>query len=484
VKLKENVGFKYRSRMKYMKKILLILLASTALVISSVRCTSSDTSGETGDQIASEGGENPESVSPEASVGDGTGEVGSAETLSEGNLTDPNAATDPTLDPNAVAGTETAQVTDPNQQALDANGNPVDPGLQTQSAPAETQPAPTATETLANNPPPTETVPAPAVTETAPVVSDVPKAPAPEYQKMKTETWKVGDKVVNTVYFARKGDTAKSITEKIYGDATRLKEIKKINAILKNREARVGDKIYYNSPTRPDDSTKIITYFEDKGIQPQIYQAKEGDKLKNVAKELLGSSDAWKELYGSNSFESRKTLDPGTEVKYWKDDAGAATVAKTDAGLPPAPETAPPPPVDTAAMPPPPPPDMGTPPPPPDMAGTPPPPPPDMGTPPPPPDMAGTPPPPPPDMGTPPPPPDMAGTPPPPPPDMQGAAGTTKDPASEHGDGSTIAGMDQETIMIVGIGAAALLLAVIFIVKRKNKQRQEFEQAMNETQVG
>jgi len=96
--------------------------------------------------------------------------------------------------------------------------------------------------------------------------------------------------------------------------------------------------------------------------------------------------------------------------------------------------------------------------------------------------MAGTPPPPP-DMGSaPPPPPDMASTP-PPPPDM-GGQGSMKDPASTSGDDSTIAGMDQETIMIVGIGAAALLLAVIFIVKRKNKQRQEFEQAMNETQVG
>ncbi len=479
-----------------MKKILLILLASTALVISSVRCTSSDTSGETGDQIASEGGENPESVSPEASVGDATGEVGSAETLSEGNLADPNladpnAATDPSLDPNAVAGgTDTAQVTDPNQQALDANGNPVDPGLQTQSTPpAETQPAPTATDTLATNPP-TETVPAPAVTETAPVVAEVPKAPPPpEYQKMKTEPWKSADgKNLNTVYFARKGDTVKSISEKLFGDATHVKELKKNNPVLKNREAKVGDKIYYTSTTRPDDSSKIITYYEDKGIQPQVYTAKEGDKVKNVAKELLGSSDGWKELYGSNSFESRKTLDPGTEVKYWKDDAEAAApaVAKNDLPPPPPAETAPPPPVETAATPPPPPPDMGTPPPPPpDMAETPPPPPPDMGTPPPPPpDMAGTPPPPPPDMGTPPPPPDMAGTPPPPPPDMQGAAGTTKDPASEQGDASTIAGMDQETIMIVGIGAAALLLAVIFIVKRKNKQRQEFEQAMNETQVG
>lgn len=469
-----------------MKKIVLILLASTALVISSVRCTSSDTSGETGEQIASEGGENPESLAsenPEAAVGDATGgEVGSAETLAEGNLTDPGAVTDPSLDPNAIAGTDTAQITDPNQQQLDANGNPVDPSLQTQSAPtAEAQPVPTATDTLATTPP-TETVPPPAVTETAPIIADAPKAPAPEYQKMKTDTWKVGGKVVNTVYFARKGDTAKSITEKIYGDASRLAELKKINSILKSRDARVGDKIYYNSPNRPDDATKIVTYYEDKGIQPQVYTAKEGDKVKNVAKELLGFDNAWKEVWGSNAFESKKTLDPGTEIKYWKEDAAAA-VAHTDTNLPPPPTEATPPPVDTAAAPPPPPTDM-PPPPPPDMAATPPPPPPDMGTPPPPPpDMAATPPPPPPpDMGTPPPPPDMASTPPPPPPDM-GAPGTMKDPASTAG-GDMIAGMDQETIMIVGIGAAALLLAVIFIVKRKNKQRQEFEQAMNETQVG
>ncbi len=452
-----------------MKKILLVLLASTALVISSVRCTSSDTSGETGEQIASEGGENPETISEngEASVGDATGgEVGSAETLSEGSLTDPGMATDPSLDPNAVPADNTAQVTDPNQQ-LDPNATATDPNLQTQSTPTtETQPS--ATDTLSSTPAPTETVQTPAVTETAPVVAEVPKAPPAEYQKMKTETWTVAGKVVNTVYFAREGDTSKSIAEKIYGNTDREKELKKINSFMKNRSVRVGDKVYYNSPNRPDDSTKIVTYFEDKGIQPQIYVAKEGDKVRTVAKELLGSTGAWKELYGSNSFESRKTLDPGTEVKYWKDDVAAApAMAATtpDAGLPP------PPPADTAVPPPPP-----------DMASTPPPPP-DMGSaPPPPPDMAGTPPPPP-DMGSaPPPPPDMAGTP-PPPPDM-GGQGSMKDPASTAGDDSTIAGMDQETIMIVGIGAAALLLAVIFIVKRKNKQRQEFEQAMNETQVG
>jgi LPXTG-motif cell wall-anchored protein len=471
--------------MKYMKKFLLILLASTALVVSSVRCTSSESTEETGEQIASEGGENPESLSGDAAVGDATGggEVGSAETLSEGSLTDPGQAADPTLDPNANP--ETAAVVDPNQPQVDANGMPIE--QQAQTPPAEAQPAPaTGTDSLASTPAPTptETVPPTTITEAAPAAPPEVKAPAPEYQKMKDTPWMVNKKPVNAVYFARPGDTSKSIAEKIYGDASREKELKKINSFMKSRSVRVGDKVYYNSPNRPDDSTKLVTYYEDKGLQPQVYTAKEGDKVKAVAKELLGFDNAWKEVWGSNSFDSKKTLDPGTEIKYWKEDSAAATPAPTLATNdpstlpppPPADPSTPPPPPDMATNPPPPPPDMGTPPPPPDL-----------GAPPPPPDMATNPPPPPPDMGTPPPPPpDMGANPPPPPPDMGGttpgsnAAATTGVPE----DGSSIAGMDQETIMFVGIGAAVLLLAVILIVKRKNKQRQEFEQAMNETQVG
>ncbi len=434
-----------------MKNLLLVLLASTSLLLSQVSCTSSDSNAETGEQIASEGGDNPEAVTsgnPEATVGDATGgaDVGSAETLSENSVQQ-----DPSLDPNANP--ETAAVTDPNQQ-LDANGNPVD---QTLAPPPEKPP-----ETLANNPPPvtekpTETVPPATVTEAAPTPPVAEAGPKPEYQKMKDATWVVNKKVVNAVYFGRPGDTLKSISEKIYGDASHEKDLKKINSALKSRPVRVGDKVYFNSPHRPEDSTKIMTYYEDKGLAPKIYTAKEGDKVKAVSKELLGFDNAWKEVWGSNAFDSKKTLDPGTEIKYWKEDTATPVLAKTD-GMPKPPDVATPPPPDVVNNPPPPPPDMGTPPPPP-------------------PDVVNNPPP--------PPPPDM-GTPPPPPPPDVGTAGTvkTKDPASAAGEETTIAGMDQETIMIVGIGAAALLLAVIFIVKRKNKQRQEFEQAMNETQVG
>lgn len=455
-----------------MKKLLLVLLASTALVVSHTACTSSDSSGETGEQIASEGGDNPEAVSDgtDALVGDATGaaDVGSAETLAEGNLSDPGAPADPAMDPNASP--ETA-VVDQNQQ-MDANGNPVDPNAQAQTSPPAATDTLTSTSTPISDTKPTETV-TPSITETPPPPAEAKPVVQAEYQKMKDTTWVVNKKVVNTVYFARPGDTLKSISQKIYGDETHEKELKKINMTLKSRSVRVGDKVYYNSPNRPEDSTKLMTYFEDKGITPQVYTAKEGDKVKTVSKELLGFDSAWKEVWGSNSFDSKKTLEPGTEIKYWKEDTAPTVLASTE--TPPTPDVVPPPP-DTSM--PPPPPDMGsTPPPPPDVAVTPPPPPPDMTMPPPPPDISMNPPPPPPDMA-PPPPPDMGSTP-PPPPDMNSPATTA--PA---GSDEMIAGMDQETIMIVGIGAAALLLAVIFIVKRKNRQRQEFEQAMNETQVG
>jgi LPXTG-motif cell wall-anchored protein len=475
-----------------MKKQLIIFLAALTLVMTHTACTSSDTSAEGGEQIASEeGGDVPaENVEgdPNASVDGSTAsnELGSPETVAEGNLNDPNAQ--PT-DPN------TAQVSDPNAQAA------VDPNAQ---PPAEATPAPV--ETLANNttpptetaPPPTETLPPAAITEAPPAPVESKPAVVVEYKKMETTPWAVGGKMMNTVYFARPGDTLDSVAEKVFGDKTRAKELKKANKAIAKRKLRAGDKIYYNSPTRTDDSSKIITYFEDKGMQPQTYTAKEGDNLRTVAKEFLGFKDAWKEVWASNGFDSNRKLDPGTEIKYWKEDTSAASMAtnsevapgNTNPGA--GSDVPPTPPTDMAnTMPPPPPAGELPPPPTPDMASNPPPPPPDMGSnpPPPPPDMAMNPPPPPPppDMGSnppPPPPPDMGSNPPPPPPDTNAAAEVKQSmPASEES-AEGMAGMDQDTIIMAAGGAAVLLALAIFIVRRKNRQREQFEQAMNETQVG
>jgi hypothetical protein len=107
-------------------------------------------------------------------------------------------------------------------------------------------------------------------------------------------------------------------------DKKKSKELKKINESIAKRALKAGDKVYYGSPNRPDDATKVITFYEDTGVLPETYVAKEGDNLKKLGNELLGFKDGWKELWATNLMESKGKLEPGVEVKYWSSKSGAA----------------------------------------------------------------------------------------------------------------------------------------------------------------
>lgn len=175
---------------------------------------------------------------------------------------------------------------------------------------------------------------------------------------------------INTVYIARPKEKLSEISEKIYG-TDKSADLKKIseNSYLRSRSVRAGDKIYYSSPNRPDDSSRTISYYEDMGLMPETYVAKQGENLRTVAKELLGYDNAWRELWSVNSVESKTSLKDGETLRYWKDSAppAAATLmdstqappataatappAPTEASLPPPAEALPPP---TEALPPPP----------------------------------------------------------------------------------------------------------------------------------
>lgn len=438
-----------------MMKKFLLLLALSGYLVTHVGCTSNESKDDS-TEVAAEGdgassGGELENVSEEnKATEEAIAENGTSESLSEDALAE-----------NTTAPAETA----PQDNALAENT----------TAPAETAPAePTPPQdTLAQSqpaqvteaPPPVET---PASDSSA--QSEKPKVSVP-LQKVASAPWQVGGKWFNTVYFARPGDSVASISKKIYGSEERSEEIQKANPTYQSRDVKPGDKVYYNSPNRPDDSTKVITYFEDTGMPAKTYTAKSGENIRAVAKKLLGYKEAWKEVWASNSVESKGALDEGTELKYWETSDMASSA-------PPRNETAPstnvaenninnlPPPPD-ANMPPPP--DMGsTPPPPPDMA-------------------ANTPPPPPPaDM---PPPPDMsANTPPPPPAEMPppppAAAATTENSPTPAAEGMAIAGMDQDMMMALGLGAVGLILVVSIFIRNKKRKQREFEQAMSETQVG
>ena len=311
------------------------------------------------------------------------------------------------------------------------------------------------------------TLPPVAVAEAPKTEPEAPKVSSP-YRKIDSTPRTENGILLNSVYVARPKDNFKSVAKMIYGDEKKQKELKKANPGLS--KLKVGDKVYYNSPMRPTDDQKVMTYYEDSGMTPEVYVAKEGDNLKKKSKELLGFDNAWKEVFATNAVETKGSMPAGTELKYWKSAAvSAPTMAGTDniamnSPPPPAAEMAPPPPAPPADLPPPPPPaDL---PPPPDMnaqanANPPPPPPEDMAPP------ADLPPPPPPEAMNPPPPPPMA------------KKAPAKEFAAEDG-----AAMDNDTLFALG-GAGIVLLGVIgLVVARKRRQQKDMAAAFNDTQVG
>lgn len=313
-------------------------------------------------------------------------------------------------------------------------------------------------------PPSTLSEPTPS-TDTLAGLSEEPKAPeAPKptasLQKVEPAPFTRKGVLLNAVYLARPGDTYKKISQTIYGDSSKRKELAKVNPSVK--KPHPGTKIYYNSPVRPTDDTKLLTFFEDVGMMPEVYVAKEGDNIRQISKDLLGYDNAWKEIWATNTVDSKGELTAGTELRYWKTVPAQATPPSTEIA---AAEALPPPvePVmEQAPMPelPPPPTEMA----PPTMAQT------EL---PPPPPMEMEPPPPPPAADLPPPPPAEAMNPPPPPPVAKKAIPTMTDGE-----------MDQDMMMsLAGAGIIAAGLAAIIII-RKRRQNRDMATAFNDTQVG
>lgn len=316
-----------------------------------------------------------------------------------------------------------------------------------EQAPVPEAPAPVVAEQSTAN---SLAAPAQDVSVATPEPAAVDK-PAPKpMQKIATVPWTVESTLVNTVYIARPNDTWKDVAKKIYGDAKKSKELKKINDSIAGRALRAGDKVYYGSPNRPDDATKVITFYEDTGVLPETYIAKDGDHLKKLGNELLGFKDGWKELWATNMMESKGKLDAGVEIKYWSGKSAAPTAMPEQAAAataqPAMPEQALAPP---AELPPPPPPPTE---PPPQQA------------------QAELPPPPPPA-------PEQMPPPPPPAPEMK----KDKKPAkSEMAAEQNV--MDDDMLLILGGIILAAGLLVIIIVRRKKAQKQ-MENTFTETHI-
>lgn len=165
--------------------------------------------------------------------------------------------------------------------------------------------------------------------ETEEIVEESPVRKWIPVKKVKTEPFSRGNLLANGIYIVRDGDSLGSISEKIYG-SDRSEDILTINPHFRGKGVKIGDKVYYNSPLRPDDSGQIMNFYEERGLAPQVYVSQAGDNIRQVSKKLLGHSRSWMEIYAINSVDSKGELEPGVELRYWSDSVlDAPSMAET-----------------------------------------------------------------------------------------------------------------------------------------------------------
>ena len=315
-----------------MKK-LIALLACLSLSLHITGCTSSDTKEDSEEISAEEGATDEAALDGELeSVESADAEEAPVDTANEGFL-------DEQL-PEDALGESTATAESAPPPEMEEPAAPVEPGTDSFAADATTEDSGGTPDGFSAPPPVDDTsssvagvdpgaestmdAPAPSepTTDTASSSSSsyAEEAPAPvvaSLKKIDTAPRTVAGQLLNAVYVARPKDTWKSISTMVYGSADKANDIKAANSWIKG-QPKGGDKVYYNSPQRPTDDTRVLTYYEDNGMVPDVYVAKDGDNLRSISKDLLGYDNAWKEVWATNAVDSKSELAAGTELRYWK----------------------------------------------------------------------------------------------------------------------------------------------------------------------
>ncbi|MCZ0933034.1 MAG: hypothetical protein OXJ52_07770 [Oligoflexia bacterium] len=139
--------------------------------------------------------------------------------------------------------------------------------------------------------------------------------------KIITVPYMKAGKIINAVYIARPDEDLTGISQKIYGK-NEVEQLLKINTHLQNRSVVVGDKIYYNSPNRPNDNNRILFYYQDNNISPSYYNLSSGDNIRKVASQLLGHPKSWKEIWATNpNLKSKSEVADSLSIVYWPQSA-------------------------------------------------------------------------------------------------------------------------------------------------------------------
>ena len=124
--------------------------------------------------------------------------------------------------------------------------------------------------------------------------------------KIPSKAVKRKGKSLNRFYFARKGDTPKSVSELIYSD----KKHSKLLTSWNGKNWQPGKILYYSSPMDPADK-KMRSFYQERKVVPEEYTVSAGDWLTRIASKKLGSSRSWKEIAVVNGLKQPNDLEVG-----------------------------------------------------------------------------------------------------------------------------------------------------------------------------
>ena len=114
--------------------------------------------------------------------------------------------------------------------------------------------------------------------------------------------------------------TLKFIKEKIYGPGSSA-NLALLNPYVDPNRMDVGEKIYYNSPNRPNDETKMLFYYDDIGRQPQIWSVNSGENIRSMSQSLLGHPRSWMEVWATHpEIVSKGNLESSYSLRYFSDE--------------------------------------------------------------------------------------------------------------------------------------------------------------------
>lgn len=123
-----------------------------------------------------------------------------------------------------------------------------------------------------------------------------------------------GGKTLNRYYFLRQGDTAKSVSNLIYGNPGQTANLKKAN----KGSWTPGKVVYYTSALQADDA-QMVSFYEEHNLTAENYTVRKGETMSSIAKAKLGHRMSWKEIAVTNGLTSPNNLDRGQQIRIYTD---------------------------------------------------------------------------------------------------------------------------------------------------------------------